>query len=165
MRRRLDAALEVPPDTGPAPVRDGGPRIVVDSGWAPSDGGPVFDCRPGTYQGAFTGEITSEPASGTVTLTLEEASKGTGEFTVLAISGGRVEGLANDIPYHADVVGELDCTTLRLVGGRLVNGDWNGFPWDGIFDAAYDPEAHAFRDGTWAASDGVSAGTWMAALL
>jgi hypothetical protein len=136
-------------DSGPAIVR------IPDSGVV----APMGECLPGLYVGTFEGNVAGMVATGTVSLTLEAVSEGTGEFTTLVIRDGHVEGEANGAPYTADVTGELDCETARLMDGRLENGTYRGFAWSGTTEARYDPIAHAFVEGTWTATAG-SAGTW-----
>jgi hypothetical protein len=125
-------------------------------------------CKPGDYEGTFEGRYSSgsffgiplmeTSVSGTISLRLEAAASG--EF--LEIRDGRLEGVADtglgDVPFGADLVGELDCSASRLVDSFLRNGSYTvplGSPtfFEGPFLADYDRLAHQFVNGTWEVSE------------
>ena len=116
--------------TGSPPVRN--TNISFDWPEADLTAGPGA-CKGGLYEGAFDGNYTSPvtfigisvPLTGTVSLTLQEQM--TGEF--FEISNGAVEGFANfTIPYRAEIIGRLNCQTMKLEGGGLVNGSYEVTP-------------------------------------
>jgi hypothetical protein len=114
-------------------------------------------CEPGVYMGAFNGQVFVAglplDASGSVKLTLaSKAGVTTGEFTELSIESGAVTGTVAAGTYAADVVGKLNCTTLKIENGGLQNGVYTGFPpltFEGPITADYVLDTHAFVFGTW----------------
>jgi hypothetical protein len=85
---------------------------------------------------------------------------------------GHLMGLAQgQYPYTADLLGTLDCNTLKLEMGQIQNGKVTvttlTFPFAGPIAADYDPISTSFINGTWNVkqTNGPSTGmgTWSAA--
>ncbi len=149
---------------------DGGSQLI--------DAGQQPDCVPGAYAGEFEGSVTIEnipvPVFGTVNMVLEQQEEGwSGEFPTLVIKDGYLEGEALGFPYEAALEGTLNCETLQLENGRLVDGIyiWNNtdqYFWEGTIKGAYNPQQHAFYDGEWEGEEAngfaIGVGTWSASL-
>jgi hypothetical protein len=92
-----------------------------------------------------------------------------GEF--FTIANGKLMGSASGYPYSADLIGTLDCSTLKLEGGMLQNGMVNVLgvhKFEGPLTADYDDQKVAFVNGTWNVKEiggfmGAGSGTWNAA--
>jgi hypothetical protein len=145
--------------SAPLPVGDGAPPpllFVADS--APARA--ASDCKPGTYTGTFTMNVTYGGVDsgvnlmGTLSITLV-ANKPTphpGEFnsgTLTVAPGAMFSGKDNygDV-WSADITGQLDCGSRTFVGS-LSNGvadifgsDAATVGLDGNLSATYDPGAN-----------------------
>jgi hypothetical protein len=145
--------------SAPLPVGDGAPPpllFVADS--APARA--ASDCKPGTYTGTFTMNVTYGGVDsgvnlmGTLSITLV-ANKPTphpGEFnsgTLTVAPGAMFSGKDNygDL-WSADITGQLDCGSRTFVGS-LSNGvadifgsDAATVGLDGNLSATYDPGAN-----------------------
>jgi hypothetical protein len=156
-----------------APVDSGRPALADDSAYvgfgpiADVEAGPKVDCQPGTYTGMFATTVTADGGlfallgtsfgwGGDLSLTLTGTTKmveaGSGEFmtdyTVLTIApGAKLSG--TDMyggQFSADVSGQLDCPSRRLIG-TMNNGiyllpglgDAGAITMNGTLSATYDP--------------------------
>jgi hypothetical protein len=112
-------------------------------------------CLAGRYLGTFEGQILVAgiaplTTKGTVDLTLTQSEAG--EF-LLEIRNGHLVGKADDKDYSADLLGTLDCHTLKLESGALKNGTVRvsglDYGFEGPMTADYDAGNHALVNGTW----------------
>jgi len=123
-------------------------------------------CRPGHYEGNFEGGYSSSltfigfpiPVSGVsfdATMPALEfnldAAPGGGE--ILQVSGGKMRGTANGLfPFAFDIVGDLDCATLKF-NAELTNGYYmvgtTMIPIGGPLTADYDPVTGSMVNGQW----------------
>jgi hypothetical protein len=92
----------------------------------------------------------------------------------LTITNGHVSGTVDGIlaQYRCDIIGSLDCTQKKIVGGRLVNCSYcvGVFAGDsglcagveghftGPLTADYDAANQALDNGTWTGKEGADAG-------
>jgi hypothetical protein len=128
------------------------------------------DCRPGRYEGGFSGIYTSpytgigfpipvvalNPAGPGLAFTLNGQRSGSGEFTELTISDGFVKGAADGLfPFDGVLAGTLDCTTKTFTGtltGRYCVGPCLGAnegQFVGPVTGNYDGTNFTFTNGTW----------------
>lgn len=123
------------------------------------------ECRPGRYSGFFEGYYISYLAPGVsqyITSTPTEDSSGL-EFDLVEVSigksfeiqGGKLIGMTQTtapVPFEADIVGTLDCTT-GLLNAELANGYYEYMTLSGRFEGRmsgqYNFESHSFESGTW----------------
>jgi hypothetical protein len=147
-----------PNDAGPT---DAGAvdAIKPDIGFTWPETVPGLKCKPGYYQGTFTGTYASSaaiiplpiPVAGDINLTLVQTASG----EIFEITNGKLSGLANLIfPFSADLVGKLNCKTSKLdPTTALKNGNYivlgANFSFEGPFLGDYDKMAAAFVNGTW----------------
>lgn len=132
--------------------------------WTPTMAGGA--CKPGHYEGNFEGGYSSSltfvgvpiPVSGVsfdATMPALEfdldAAPGGGE--ILRVSGGKMRGTANGVfPFAFDIVGDLDCATLKF-NAELINGYYmvgvTMIPINGPLTADYDPVTGSMVMGRW----------------
>lgn len=140
-------------------------RSSVRFDWArtePSGG----SCEAGHYEGTFTGlygpSIIVVPGlmvipvfpvelPGNPGLAFDLLREGNGE--IFTVSNGKMSGNAlGAFPFTADVVGKLDCDTLKF-DAKLVNGSYFIGPleyrFEGPITATYDKQTHAMTGGVW----------------
>jgi hypothetical protein len=145
--------------SAPLPVGDGAPPpllFVADS--APARA--ASDCKPGTYTGTFTMNVTyggvdsgvNLMGSLSITLVANKPTPHPGEFnsgTLTVAPGAMFSGKDNygDL-WSADITGQLDCGSRTFVGS-LSNGvadifgsDAATVGLDGNLSATYDPGAN-----------------------
>lgn len=124
-------------------------------------------CKAGHYVGDFAGDYFWNaaglpsfgpnfpiPIVGQIDMHLAESQDG--EF--FEITNGRIAGMTNGyIPFTVDLVGRLNCTTGRLEGGQLLNGQYafaaQTYFYEGVIDAAYDKLTGSFVNGTWSVTE------------
>jgi len=125
----------------------------------------IGDCMAGHYSGYFEGYdisyiapgisqfIAARPAENSSGLEFDLVKVPDGEF--FEISGGKLIGMtetAAPVPFEADIVGTLDCTT-GLLDAELANGYYEYETLSGRFEGhmsgQYDFESHDFESGTW----------------
>jgi hypothetical protein len=118
-------------------------------------------CKAGHYEGEFEGKyipslllgFAKSDVAGSLSFDLTQTSNG--EF--FEISGGHMEGLANDqYPFTGDIEGTLDCTT-GLVDAYLKNCSYllylvTGY-FEGPFKANYDKFNYACVNGVWSVTE------------
>jgi hypothetical protein len=151
-------------DGGAPPIQDaGGTEPLPDAGALDSGSPPTSDCKPGTYEGTFEGEIQilgfiSLPIDGEISIGIHTSSAGDD----LVIENGTIEGEDQDgNPVHAEVEGTLQCATKKLVGGRLLNGTYTRtglnmtVNFQGTADATYTPGDSPSVSGTWQTTGGL----------
>jgi hypothetical protein len=186
------------PETGGEPGMGGGDAGALpsgpsdagsDSGAASRDAGGVSpgadgggsECVVGTYRGVFAGTVQFLPGIGgllgllsvDITGSLEISVEADERGSVLIAKNGKVHGTDQDgNPVDADLTGSLDCTTKKLVNGKLLNGKYvrNGLintSFSGTVSGNYSADPPS-ASGTWETSSGVlegGGGTWSATLV
>jgi hypothetical protein len=118
-------------------------------------------CKAGHYEGEFEGKyipslllgFAKSNVDGNLSFDLTQTSNG--EF--FEISGGRIEGLANDqYPFQGDIVGTLDCST-GIVDAYLKNCSYSLYGitgyFEGPFKANYDRFNYACVNGVWSVTE------------
>lgn len=143
-----------------------------DMAFAPgADLPPSGQCLGGHYVGTYEGMIligglVPVKTHGTVDLTLSQSG---GEF--FQIMDGHLMGMASKNPYSSDLVGMLNCATLKLEGGMLKNGKVTisgiTYMFEGPLTADYDPKTVSFVNGAWnikqvPTPSSTGSGTWTA---
>jgi hypothetical protein len=170
----------VPAGTGASPslVPPGDPSVQFD--WPEATlGAGLPPCRAGRYQGTFEGRYHSAAffgvpldvdITGGIDFTLNQGMSG--EF--LEIAEGHVTGTADAgilVPFNADIIGTLNCSTGQLENAGLVNGSYDVATvlhyFEGPVTGTYDRNTSAFTLGTWsvvepAAPGSGGSGTWRA---
>jgi hypothetical protein len=139
------------------PPTDAGPKPDVTFDWPETV--PGLKCKPGRYQGTFTGTYASSaaviplpvPVSGDINLTLVQTANG----EVLEITNGKLSGTADLVfPFSADLIGKLNCKVSKLdPATALKNGNYVvlgiNFSFEGSFLGDYDKVTSAFVNGSW----------------
>jgi hypothetical protein len=137
---------------------------------------PTSECVPGTYKGAFSGQVSFIPSlfgsllsvdiTGAITISMGTNTSG----NQLVISDGSVTGKDQDgRPITAVVTGTLDCVTKKLLNGKLTNGKYvrsssNTVEFSGTVTADYSPNPPSAA-GAWKTSGGFlegGGGSWSA---
>jgi hypothetical protein len=145
------AATEPAPRIGSGSAVDGGADLAPPSG----DLLPPPVCLAGQYLGTYEVKVLLAglapiDTKGSVDLTLTQSQAG--EF-LLEIRDGHLMGKASGNDYSADLVGTLNCTTLKLENGTLKNGKVTvsglAYGFEGPLTADYDPKTVALVNGTW----------------
>jgi hypothetical protein len=131
--------------------------------WPETEPGAAGECKPGHYVGEYSCRLyivaTDGPGafdvSGTIDMQLEQTSDG--ELLKIANGVFSSDTLAA-IPMHADIVGELHCSTSAFEG-RLENGTFSvalDLPvpftegtFEGPLNADYDKSAAQLTNGEW----------------
>jgi hypothetical protein len=182
---RADAGAAALPDAGAAPdaaaAPDAGSDASVSDGAvaARADaGGPTSECVPGTYRGAFSGQVQllaalfgnllSSNISGTISI--QVATDDTGNL--MTIKGGSITGADQDgNPLSATVSGVFDCNAKSLRDGKLSDGkyvrDGATNTFSGTVTANYTPNPPS-ASGSWQAAGGLfqsGSGSWSAVLI
>jgi hypothetical protein len=146
---------------GPSTGTDGGETIGVftsaDASSVPP--GVVFECKPGTYTGAFTTMVTNDAGglaslfsynwTGNLSITLQAGvtRNGSGEIpepTLTIAPGATLAGMdSNGGHFNADLTGQLDCPSKMLTvavnnGVYGFFGDAGGIAMQGTMSATYD---------------------------
>lgn len=123
-------------------------------------------CEAGHYEGTFTGvygpsiivvadlrviPVFPVPLPDNPGLAFDLLREGNGE--IFTVSNGKMSGNAlGAFPFTADVVGKLDCETLKFEA-RLVNGSYFIGPleyrFEGPITADYDKVTHTMINGLW----------------
>jgi hypothetical protein len=125
----------------------------------------IEDCKAGRYSGFFEGYyisylspgvsqyITAKPTENSSGLEFDLVKVPDGEF--FEIRGGKLVGMtetAAQVPFEADIVGTLDCTT-GLFKAELANGYYAYLTFSGRFEGEmigqYNFESQSFESGTW----------------
>jgi hypothetical protein len=176
------AAGGAPTTTGggaPTTLPPGDPSVQFD--WPEATlGAGLPPCQAGHYQGTFEGKYHSAAffgvpldvdINGNIDFTLNQGMNG--EF--FEISEGHVDGGANAsgivVPFSADIIGTLNCSTGQLEDAGLVNGQYDVATvlnyFEGPVTGTYDRNTSAFTIGTWsvvepAAPGSGGSGTWQA---
>lgn len=126
---------------------------------------PTEDCKEGRYSGFFEGYYISYITPGVsqyIAATPTENSSGL-EFDLVKVSagesfeirGGKLIGMtetAAPVPFEADIIGTLDCTT-GVLNAELANGYYEYLSLSGRFEGQmmgqYNFESQSFESGTW----------------
>lgn len=137
---------------------------------AQADAGTHADCRPGHYEGNFEGGYASSltfvgspiPVSGvsfddTMPALEFDLNADPGGGDTLQVSGGKMRGSANGLfPFVFDIVGEVNCATLKFTG-ELTNGSYTvgatTIPMSGPMTADYDPTTGSMVNGHWTVTE------------
>jgi hypothetical protein len=92
-----------------------------------------------------------------------------GKGEIYTVSNGKMNGNALALfPFTADIVGKLDCDTLKF-DAKIVNGTYIigvlPFGFEGPLIADYDKQTHTFINGTWNVTEPAyptagGSGTW-----
>jgi hypothetical protein len=127
-------------------------------------------CEAGHYEGTFTGlygpsiivvsdlkviPVFPVDLPGMPGLAFDLTRKGSGEL--FTVSNGKMSGNAlGAFPLSADIVGQLDCSTLKF-DAKLVNGSYAIGPlvynFEGPITADYDKQTHTFTNGAWTVTE------------
>lgn len=135
--------------------------------WTWTETAPSGGCKPGHYEGNFDGWYSSSlMVAGFLPVFALDATmpglefnldQGAGGGEILTVSGGKMRGTANGLfPFEFDIVGELDCSTLKF-NANLINGFYNAFgiivPMEGPITADYDPVTASMVMGIWTVTE------------
>ena len=119
-----DATMPPPMEAGPPPTPEAGPPEAGPPDAGPADAG--LRCIPGTYSGAFAGEISALfgiiriDIQGTISIDISPPAESTDQ---LPIRNGKLDGKdTENNPITATISGTINCTTRRLENGRILNG-------------------------------------------
>jgi len=176
-----DGGLVAP---APAPARDAGAPGGGSGASLPGDaatppaadsGSRTSECVPGTYRGAFSGQVQllaalfgnllSSDITGTISIHVDTDDTG----NLMTVKDGTISGTDQDgNPVSATVNGVFDCNAKTLRNGTLSNGkyvrDGTTNAFTGTVTASYAPSPPS-ASGTWKVSGGLfqsGGGTWSA---
>lgn len=148
-----------------------------DLSWSWVESAPAGGCRPGHYEGSFEGLYASSltfvgapiPVApidlpGMPGLEFDLVA-GSGGGEILMVSGGKMKGNALGLfPFEFDMVGSLDCDTLKfdaeLINGFYSLGGVGRFEMEGPITADYDPVTGSMTNGHWIVTEPGSMPPW-----
>jgi hypothetical protein len=176
---RPDAGAGTPPDAGGAPDAGSGVSVADGAVAASADAGsPTSECVPGTYRGAFSGQVQLLAAlfgslfssNITGTISIQVATDNTGDL--MTIKDGSITGTDQDgNPLSATVSGVFDCKAKSLRDGTLGDGkyvrDGTTNTFSGTVTANYAPNPPS-ASGSWQVAGEQfqsGSGSWSAVLI